>query len=532
MMAGFSVEAILGALGGTPQPLVDAIAAGKIRGAVGVVGCNNPKVKQDYGHVTLTRRLIENDILVLVTGCAAVANGKAGQMVPEAAALAGPGLRAVCEALGHPARAAHGLVRRQHPHPRPRGRPRQAPRRRHQPAAAGRCRTRVVLREGRRHRRLRRRLRHHHGPRRPAADLRQRRTSSTCSPTGSTASSARSSPSSPIRRRRRSSSAGTSRRSDAGLGLPFIEPDPIIGRHAGAGRLTWSRPSTETGWRVGGPARPDPDAPGIRIVVTGKGGVGKTTITAALARRLARDNRRVLAVDADAQMNLAAALGMPAGRGERSSRSAANTDYIDEKTGARPGEGYGGLLRLNPDVDDVVDRFGRRAPDGVRFLVMGTLVGCRRAAASVPRTRSSPRRSGRSASGPARRSSSTPRPAWSTSAGPSPAASITRSSSPTRPTAASASRWRRPASRASSASPPSISSSTGSAAKSTGFVSATISTPAARPRSRARTWIPDDELVLAAEPSVDFLFEVPGEPFLAARRGRRTAPPAAIGGVR
>jgi carbon-monoxide dehydrogenase catalytic subunit len=102
MMAGFSVEAILGALGGTPEPLVAAIKAGKIRGAVGVVGCNNPKVPQDLGHVTLTRRLIENDILVLVTGCAAVANGKAGQMVPEAAAMAGPGLRAVCEALGIP----------------------------------------------------------------------------------------------------------------------------------------------------------------------------------------------------------------------------------------------------------------------------------------------------------------------------------------------------------------------------------------------------------------------------------------------
>jgi carbon-monoxide dehydrogenase catalytic subunit len=102
MMAGFSVEAILGALGGTPQPLVDAIAAGKIRGAVGVVGCNNPKIRQDSGHITLTRRLIENDILVLVTGCAAVANGKAGQMMPKSADLAGPGLGAVCRALGIP----------------------------------------------------------------------------------------------------------------------------------------------------------------------------------------------------------------------------------------------------------------------------------------------------------------------------------------------------------------------------------------------------------------------------------------------
>jgi carbon-monoxide dehydrogenase catalytic subunit len=102
MMAGFSVESIVSALGGTPEPLVEAIKEGKIRGAVGVVGCNNPKIPQDHGHVTLTRRLIENDILVVVTGCAAVANGKAGQMVPEAASLAGPGLNAVCSALGIP----------------------------------------------------------------------------------------------------------------------------------------------------------------------------------------------------------------------------------------------------------------------------------------------------------------------------------------------------------------------------------------------------------------------------------------------
>jgi len=102
MMGGFSVEAILGALGGTPQPLVDAIVAGTIRGAVAVVGCNNPKLAQDFEHIELTRKLIENDILVLVTGCAAVANGKAGQMMPAAADLAGPGLGALCKSLGIP----------------------------------------------------------------------------------------------------------------------------------------------------------------------------------------------------------------------------------------------------------------------------------------------------------------------------------------------------------------------------------------------------------------------------------------------
>src|SRR5581483_4760753 len=102
MMAGFSVEAILGKQDGTPKPLVDAIAGGAIRGAVAVVGCSNPKVPQDYGHVELTRQLIEHDVLVIVTGCAAVANGKAGQMLPESARMAGPGLRGVCEALGIP----------------------------------------------------------------------------------------------------------------------------------------------------------------------------------------------------------------------------------------------------------------------------------------------------------------------------------------------------------------------------------------------------------------------------------------------
>jgi carbon-monoxide dehydrogenase catalytic subunit len=102
MMTGFSIEAILGALGGTPQPLIDAIVKGQIRGAVGIVGCNNPKIKQDLGHTELTKRLIENDILVVVTGCATVADGKAGLMVPEAADLAGPGLSVVCKALGIP----------------------------------------------------------------------------------------------------------------------------------------------------------------------------------------------------------------------------------------------------------------------------------------------------------------------------------------------------------------------------------------------------------------------------------------------
>jgi carbon-monoxide dehydrogenase catalytic subunit len=101
-VGGFSVESIVGALGGTLDPLIEAIKAGKIRGAVGIVGCNNPKIKQDYGHVTLTQRLIENDILVVDTGCAAIATAKAGFKIAEAVEYAGPGLKEICSALGVP----------------------------------------------------------------------------------------------------------------------------------------------------------------------------------------------------------------------------------------------------------------------------------------------------------------------------------------------------------------------------------------------------------------------------------------------
>jgi len=101
-MTGFSVEAIVGALGGSLTPLIEAIVAGKIKGAVGVVGCNNPKIKHDYGHVELIKGLIANDILVLTTGCANVAAGKAGLQLPEAIELAGPGLKEICGALGIP----------------------------------------------------------------------------------------------------------------------------------------------------------------------------------------------------------------------------------------------------------------------------------------------------------------------------------------------------------------------------------------------------------------------------------------------
>ena len=117
-----------------------------------------------------------------------------------------------------------------------------------------------------------------------------------------------------------------------------------------------------------------PSGDRARIVITGKGGVGKTTLTSALARILARADRTVLAVDADAQMNLAATLGMPLDEARAIVPLSRNADLIEEKTGARPGDGWGLMFRLNPSVDDVVDRFGIIGPDGVRLLVMGSLV--------------------------------------------------------------------------------------------------------------------------------------------------------------
>ncbi len=101
-MTGFSNEALLSALGGTLDPLIEAIKSGAIRGAVGVVGCNNPKVKHDQGHTGLARELIKRDILVLDTGCASVALAKNGLKTPEAASLAGDGLAGVCRSLGIP----------------------------------------------------------------------------------------------------------------------------------------------------------------------------------------------------------------------------------------------------------------------------------------------------------------------------------------------------------------------------------------------------------------------------------------------
>jgi len=107
MVAGFSHETINYLLGGifraSYKPLNENIINGRIRGVAGIVGCNNIRMPHDVGHITMIKELIKNDVIVLTTGCAAMACGKAGLLTPEAAReFSGSGLAEVCEAVGIP----------------------------------------------------------------------------------------------------------------------------------------------------------------------------------------------------------------------------------------------------------------------------------------------------------------------------------------------------------------------------------------------------------------------------------------------
>lgn len=108
----------------------------------------------------------------------------------------------------------------------------------------------------------------------------------------------------------------------------------------------------------------------LKIAIGGKGGVGKTTITALLARCLAADEKnKVIAIDADPVANLAAGLGIS--EDVPITPISELTELIAERTGAKPGT-MGGFFTLNPKVDDIPDRFSQ-VRDGVKLLVMGTV---------------------------------------------------------------------------------------------------------------------------------------------------------------
>ena len=110
---GYSLEAIVKVLDGvantqvdqmgTTKPLLECITSGVLRGAVAMVGCNNPKVRPDYAHIELMKKLLENDIILIVSGCSAQAAAKAGLMDPDMAKeYCGAGLKRVCELAGIP----------------------------------------------------------------------------------------------------------------------------------------------------------------------------------------------------------------------------------------------------------------------------------------------------------------------------------------------------------------------------------------------------------------------------------------------
>ena len=104
---GYSVEALVKVLDGvantqvdemgTTKPLIECITSGVIRGAVAMVGCNNPKIRPDYAHIEMMKKLIANDIVIVASGCSAQAAAKAGLMDKRAKDLCGAGLKRVCE---------------------------------------------------------------------------------------------------------------------------------------------------------------------------------------------------------------------------------------------------------------------------------------------------------------------------------------------------------------------------------------------------------------------------------------------------
>ncbi len=109
----------------------------------------------------------------------------------------------------------------------------------------------------------------------------------------------------------------------------------------------------------------------MKLAISGKGGVGKTTIAGCLAKVLKDDGYKVLAIDADPDSNLASALGFPFEKIKNLTPIAEMTRLIEERTGAKKGT-FGGFFKLNPKVDDIPDKFYVEH-NGIRLLILGTV---------------------------------------------------------------------------------------------------------------------------------------------------------------
>jgi CO dehydrogenase maturation factor len=105
----------------------------------------------------------------------------------------------------------------------------------------------------------------------------------------------------------------------------------------------------------------------MKLAITGKGGVGKTLLTALLAKEFARNGYSVLAIDADPDTNLASALGFP--NPEGITPICEMKELIEERTGVKPGQ-PGSIFKLNPKVDDLPEKYAQKL-DGIRLMVMG-----------------------------------------------------------------------------------------------------------------------------------------------------------------
>ncbi|MGC8933518.1 MAG: AAA family ATPase [Candidatus Methanodesulfokora sp.] len=111
----------------------------------------------------------------------------------------------------------------------------------------------------------------------------------------------------------------------------------------------------------------------LKILVAGKGGTGKTTVSALLSHFFCSSGHYVLALDTDSTPNLAISIGVPPDVSRSIIPLVKNEDLVEERTGARPGESWGVFFNLSPEVEDIVEKYGIKVRDGLSLLVIGSI---------------------------------------------------------------------------------------------------------------------------------------------------------------